>query len=104
MKKSELRQIIKEEISKVLRENEMGFPSENEIKANAKRGKLTPVSRRGQKYEVYYGPSSDSDDFMSFGVYTFGGVEDDEQLYEFYSYKELLDWLKGKSAKEFEWS
>ena len=34
---------------------------------------------------------------MSFGIYPSGGSEDEEQIAEFYTYDELVDWFKGNN-------
>jgi hypothetical protein len=75
-------------------ENEGEFPSENEIKEKSKTGGWVTISKNGIDYDVNYTVSSYDDNKMSFGVYLSGESEDSEQVEEFTTYNELLDWFK----------
>ena len=79
----------------LLRENQTNFPSENEIKAKGAVGDSVTVSKDGKNYDINYTVSSESDDEMSFGIYDSEEGEDAEQVEEFYTYKELINWFNN---------
>ena len=96
-----MKQILSEEFRRmqklagIIAENQNSFPSEDEIKAKSEMGGSGTLSKNGINYDINYTVSSESDDEMSFGVYPSGGSEDEEQIAEFYTYDELVDWFKG---------
>jgi hypothetical protein len=79
----------------LLRENQTNLPSENEIKAKGAVGDSVTVSKDGKNYDINYTVSSESDDEMSFGIYDSEEGEDAEQVEEFYTYKELINWFNN---------
>ena len=76
-------------------ENESTLPSEDEIKRKGAVGDSVTVSKNGKNYDINYTVSSESDDEMSFGVYDSEEGEDAEQIEEFYTYKELVNWFNN---------
>lgn len=96
-----MKQILSEEFRRMqklaglVNENQYNFPSEDEIKEESEMGGWVTLSKNGTNYDINYTVSSESDDKMSFGVYPSGGSEDEEQIAEFYTYDELVDWFKG---------
>jgi len=85
--------ITEGEYKEKMNENESKFPSEDEIKEKSKMGDWVTVSKDGIKYDINYTISSYSDDEMSFGVYLSEDTEDAEQIEEFDTYDELLNWF-----------
>jgi ribosome-associated protein YbcJ (S4-like RNA binding protein) len=79
----------------LLRENQTNFPSEDEIKRKGAVGDSVTVSKDGKNYDINYTISSESDDEMSFGIYDSEEGEDAEQIEEFYTYKELINWFNN---------
>jgi ribosome-associated protein YbcJ (S4-like RNA binding protein) len=79
----------------LLRENQTNFPSEDEIKRKGAVGDSVTVSKDGKNYDINYTISSESDDEMSFGIYDSEEGEDAEQVEEFYTYKELINWFNN---------
>jgi hypothetical protein len=77
--------------------NWYNFPSEDEIKAKGEKGDSVTISKDGKNYNINYTVSSESDDKMSFGVYDSEEGEDAEQIEEFYTYDELLNWFNKKN-------
>ena len=78
-----------------LNENESTLPSEDKIKRKGAVGDSVTVSKNGKNYDINYTVSSESDDEMSFGVYDSEEGEDAEQIEEFYTYKELVNWFNN---------
>ena len=76
-------------------ENESTFPSEDKIKRKGAVGDSVTVSKNGKNYDINYTVSSESDDEMSFGVYDSEEGEDAEQIEEFYTYNELVNWFNN---------
>jgi hypothetical protein len=79
----------------LLRENQTNFPSEDKIKEKGAVGDSVTVSKNGKNYDINYTVSSGSDDEMSFGIYDSEEGEDAEQVEEFYTYKELINWFNN---------
>ena len=79
----------------LLRENQTNLPSEDEIKEKGAVGDSVTVSKDGKNYDINYTVSSESDDEMSFGIYDSEEGEDAEQVEEFYTYKELVNWFNN---------
>jgi len=94
-----------QQLAGILNESQYNFPSEDEIKAKSKMGDWVTVSKNGIDYDVNYTVSSESDDEMSFGVYPSGGSEDEEQIAEFSTYGELVNWFSNQldENKEMEY-
>jgi len=82
-----------QQLAGIISENLGNFPSENEIKEKGEMGDWVTVSKGGQSYDINYTVSSESDDEMSFGVYPSGASEDTEQIAEFGTYDELVNWF-----------
>ena len=76
-------------------ENQTNFPSEDEIKKKGDVGDSVIVSKNGKNYDINYTVSSESDNEMSFGIYDPEEGEDAEQVEEFYTYDELLNWFNN---------
>jgi len=79
----------------LLRENQTNLPSEDEIKRKGAVGDSVTVSKDGKNYDINYTVSSENDDEMSFGIYDSEEGEDAEQIEEFYTYKELINWFNN---------
>jgi ribosome-associated protein YbcJ (S4-like RNA binding protein) len=79
----------------LLRENQTNLPSEDEIKRKGAVGDSVTVSKDGKNYDINYTISSENDDEMSFGIYDSEEGEDAEQIEEFYTYKELINWFNN---------
>jgi hypothetical protein len=84
-----------QQLAGLIKENQAYFPSEDEIKEKGAVGGSVTVSKDGKDYDVNYTVSSESDDEMSFGVYNPEEGEDADQIEEFYTYDELLNWFNN---------
>jgi hypothetical protein len=84
-----------QQLAGLINENQAYFPSEDEIKEKGAVGGSVTVSKDGKDYDVNYTVSSESDDEMSFGVYNPEEGEDADQIEEFYTYDELLNWFNN---------
>ena len=84
-----------QQLAGLINENQAYFPSEDEIKEKGAVGGSVTISKDGKDYDVNYTVSSESDDEMSFGVYNPEEGEDADQIEEFYTYDELLNWFNN---------
>ena len=87
-----------QQLAGLIKENQTNFPSEDEIKEKGAVGDSVTVSKDGKDYDINYTVSSESDNEMSFGVYNPEEGEDAEQIEEFYTYDELLNWLEQNES------